>query len=81
MFAFNPRPEQVRETIIPILPEEIQTEIQQTIIESFDLRRQSKHLLECAKRAVEIATQDDEQMAMEWLKKETGEIGSGRADT
>ena len=40
---------------IPILPEPIQTQIQQKAIESFILREQSKHLLECAKRAVEIA--------------------------
>lgn len=75
------RPEQVEATIIPILPEEIQTEIQQRITESFDLRKQSKHLLESAKRAVEIAIEEDEQTAMEWLEKETEEIGSSRADT
>ena len=75
------RPEQVEETIIPILPEEIQSEIQKKITESFDLRKQSKHLLECAKRAVEIAIEQDEQTATEWLEGETGEIGSGRADT
>lgn len=75
------RPEQVEETIIPILPEEIQTEIQQKITASFDLRKRSKHLLECAKRAVEIAIEEDEQTAMKWLEGETGEIGSGRADT
>ena len=68
------RPGQVKETIIPILPEEIQTEIQQKIIESFDLRKQSKHLLECAKRAVEIAIEEDEQKATEWLESETGEM-------
>ena len=68
------RPDQVKNTVIPILPEEMQNEIQQNVIESFNLRKQSKHLLECAKRAVEIAIEQDEQTATNWLKNETEEI-------
>ncbi len=64
------RPDQVKETIIPILPQAKQTQIRQKVIESFALRKQSKHLLECAKRAVEIAIEQDEQSAMRWLEKE-----------
>ncbi len=45
---------------VPLLPEETQTEIQQKVIESFKLRKQSKQLLECAKRAVEMAIEQDE---------------------
>lgn len=60
---------------LPILPDEIQTEIQQKVTESFDLRKQSKHLLESAKRAVEIAIEEDEQTAMEWLESESGANG------
>ena len=63
------------------LPEEIQTEIQTKVTESFSLRKQSKHLLECAKRAVEIAIEEDEETATKWLESETGENGSGREDT
>ena len=55
---------------VPLLPEETQTEIQQKVIESFKLRKQSKHLLECAKRAVEMAIEQDEQTAIIWLKNE-----------
>lgn len=66
------RPDQVKETVIPILAEEKQTEIQTKVIESFSLRKQSKHLLECAKRVVEIAIEKDEQAAMDWLKEQTG---------
>ncbi len=69
---FHWRPEQVKETVIPILPEEKQTKIQQQVTESFNLRKQSKHLLECAKRAVEIAIEQDEKTAINWLKNETG---------
>ena len=68
------RPDQVKETVIPVLPEDKQTQIQQKVIESFDLRKQSRHLLECAKRAVEIAIEDDEQTAIKWLETETEEI-------
>ena len=67
------RSEQVKGTVIPLLPEEIQTEIQRKISDSFNLRRRSNHLLECAKRAVEIAIEEDEQTATEWLKRETEE--------
>ncbi len=74
-------PYDIRTFPIPLLYEEIQTEIQEKVTESFDLRKQSKRLLECAKRAVEIAIEEDEETATEWLEKETVEIGSGRADT
>ncbi len=64
------RPDQVKETVIPILSEEKQIEIQEKITESFTLRKQSKHLLECAKQAVEMAIEQDEETALNWLKKQ-----------
>ena len=68
------RPDQVKGTLIPILPESKQIEIQQKVTECFNLRKQSKHLLECAKLAVEIAIEKDEQAAIKWLKDETKEM-------
>jgi len=65
------RPDQVIETVIPILAASKQTEIQKKVIASFRLREQSKHLLECAKRAVEIAIEQDETTAIAWLKDQT----------
>ena len=56
---------------IPLLNESIQTKIQQKITESFTYRKQSKHLLECAKRTVEIAIEQNEDKAIKWLKKQT----------
>ena len=56
-----------------LFSKETQTKIQQKVIEAFDLRKQSRHLLECAKRAVEIAIEDDEQTAIKWLEAETKE--------
>ena len=57
--------------ILPIIAEEKQIQIQQKIVESFSLRKQSKHLLECAKRAVEIAIEQGEQTAVNYLERET----------
>ena len=56
---------------MPIIAEKKQTQIQQKVVESFNLRKQSKHLLECEKRAVEIAIEQDEQTAIDWLEDET----------
>ena len=56
--------------IIPLFSEEKQIQIQQKIIESFHLRKQSKHLLECAKRAVELAIERDEQTAIDYLEND-----------
>ena len=68
------RPEQVKGTLIPILPKAKQTQIRQKVAESFSLRKQSRHLLECAKRAVEIAIEQDERTALDWLEDEVGTV-------
>ncbi|OQA91520.1 MAG: Type I restriction modification DNA specificity domain protein [Elusimicrobia bacterium ADurb.Bin231] len=57
---------------IPLIKDEIQKKIQQKMYESFNLRVQSKHLLECAKKAVEMAIEKDEQTAMKWLSEQAG---------
>ena len=62
------RPDQVAGIVIPILDQGKQTEIEQKVIESFNLRKQAKNLLEHAKRAVEIAIEQDEQTAIDWLE-------------
>ena len=62
------RPDQVAGTVIPILSQEKQAEIEQKVTESFNLRNCAKELLECAKRAVEIAVEQDEQTAIDWLE-------------
>ena len=54
--------------ILPVIAEEKQNQIQQKVTASFNLRKQSKHLLECAKRAVEMAIKQDEQTAIDWLE-------------
>ncbi len=64
----------IKQMPIPSLSFEKQQQISQKITESFNLRKQSKHLLKCAKRAVEIAIEQDEQTAIDWLENETKEI-------
>ncbi|MDE0324275.1 MAG: restriction endonuclease subunit S [Candidatus Poribacteria bacterium] len=54
--------------VIPFITADKQSEIQQKVIESFNLRKRAKDLLECAKQAVEIAIKQDEQTAIEWLE-------------
>ena len=63
------RPEKIQETVIPILSHKKQDQIQQEVTESFDFRKQSKYLLECTKLAVEIAIEQDEQTAIDWLEE------------
>jgi len=68
------RPDQVKGVVVPILPKETQTQIAEKVTEAFILRKQSKHLLESAKRAVEIAIEKNERAAVKWLEKETREV-------
>ena len=70
------RPDQVKQTLIPILSDEKQKEIVKKITEAFDLRKQSKHLLECAKSAVEIAIEQNEDAAIKWLQEQTKGYGA-----
>ncbi len=55
--------------VIPIIDINIQTKIEEKIKESFKLKEESKQLLEVAKRAVEIAIEDGEDKAMEYIKR------------
>ncbi|MCY4131719.1 MAG: hypothetical protein OXF39_03630 [Nitrospira sp.] len=66
--------DEFNKVVLPVFSPDKQTEIQLKVIQSFCLRKQSKRLLECAKRAVEIAIEQDEKAASEWLKNETKEV-------
>ena len=58
------------QVVLPIIKKKKQARIQQQVTESFNLRKRSKHLLECAKRPVEMAIEQDEQTAIDWLENE-----------
>ena len=54
---------------IPKIDLTTQTNISQLVQQSFSLKTQSEHLLNVAKRAVEMAIEQDEAAAMEFIKK------------
>lgn len=53
---------------IPHIDREIQNEIAEKVRQSFKLRKESKRLLECAVRTVEMAIESDENTAIKWLE-------------
>jgi type I restriction enzyme S subunit len=53
--------------LVPIVDQEIQTKIEENIKTSFALKEESKALLELAKRAVEVAIEEGENVAMELM--------------
>ena len=55
--------------VLPLILEDTQVQIQEMIAESSSFRKESKRLLECAKRAVEIAIEEDEATAITWLER------------
>ena len=52
---------------IPIIPAKNQQQIAVLVNESFRLKTESEQLLETAKRAVEMAIEEGEERAMEWM--------------
>lgn len=62
------KPDEIKQVIIPILPKPIQKELCGMIQESFSLQRDSKRLLDAAKYAVELAIEEDEDVAESWLE-------------
>lgn len=59
---------------MPTIDEDIQKEIAAKVQESFKLRRKSKQLLDYAKQTVEMAIEQGEDVALEWLKSKEGEM-------
>ncbi|MFZ8863542.1 MAG: restriction endonuclease subunit S [Thermocrinis sp.] len=63
------KPEQVKRLQIPILPLETQQEIASLVQQSHEARKKAKELLEIAKRAVEIAIENREAEALDYISK------------
>lgn len=63
------RPDEIKQVLIPILPMDVQKELSKQIQQSFKLRKESKHLLEVAKKAVEFAIEEGEAKAMKYIKE------------
>ncbi|MCO5252657.1 MAG: restriction endonuclease subunit S [Candidatus Kapabacteria bacterium] len=56
---------------IPLVDLATQEVIKKHINESFKLKKQSEHLLEIAKRAVEMAIEENEETAIEYIERST----------
>ncbi|MBU3641901.1 restriction endonuclease subunit S [Polynucleobacter sp. Fuers-14] len=65
------RKEEIENVLVPILDMSIQQKIASQIQESFKLKAESERLLEVAKRAVEIAIEQDEQAGMNYIEQQT----------
>ncbi len=63
------KPEQVKRLQIPLLPLSIQQEISSLVQQSHEARKKAKELLEIAKRAVEIAIENSEAEALDYVSK------------
>ena len=66
--------DELGKVVLPLITSETQVAIQQKIAEATALRQQSRRLLESAKRAVEIAIEQDEATAIAWLESERAAI-------
>lgn len=61
------RVSEIENVVVPIIDYTKQEKIAELIEESFSLKKQSEHLLEVAKKAVEIAIEENEEMAMKFI--------------
>ena len=59
----------IKNLIIPLLPQSIQSQISAKIQQSFESREKSKQLLEVAKRAVEIAIEENEEAGLKYIEE------------
>ena len=59
---------EIQNVVVPIIDYNKQQEIAKLIEESFSLKKQSEHLLEVAKRAVEIAIEKNEEVAIKYIQ-------------
>jgi type I restriction enzyme, S subunit len=64
------RVSEIENVVVPIIDYAKQEKIAELIEESFSLKKQSEHLLEVAKKAVEIAIEENEEEALEYIKSE-----------
>ncbi len=62
-------PKDIASFIIPFPKEDIQNQIKDSVQQSLTLKHQSENLLEVAKRAVEIAIEQDETAAMRYIEE------------
>lgn len=64
------KPSDIEKVIIPLLDMDAQKEISKKIQEAFNLREESKQLLDVAVKTVEMAVEEGEEMALAWLRSQ-----------
>jgi restriction endonuclease S subunit len=64
------RVSEIENVIVPIVAIEIQEKIAELVEESFALKSKSEQLLSTAKRAVEMAIEEGEEVALAWIEGE-----------
>lgn len=62
------RKEEIENVVVPIIDYKKQKEIAELIEQSFSLKKQSEYLLEVAKQAVEIAIEENEEVAINFIE-------------
>ena len=62
------KPSDIEKVLIPVLDMTKQREISDKVQESFQLREESKRLLDIAVKTVEMAIETDEETALRWLE-------------
>lgn len=67
------KPSEIENVLIPILDMDMQEKIAAKVQGSFMLRKQAKQLLEYAKQAVEMAIEQGESAALQWLEDKISE--------
>ncbi|AWW00737.1 DNA methylase [Arcticibacterium luteifluviistationis] len=65
------RVSEIENIVVPIIDIDKQKQIAELVEESFSLKKQSEHLLEVAKQAVEKAIEEDEKVALKWITEQT----------
>ncbi len=67
------RVSEIENIVVPIIDYDKQQQIAEWIEKSFSLKKQSEHLLDVAKRAVEIAIEESEAVALDYINTEVSE--------
>jgi len=62
---------EIENVVVPIIDFDKQKQIAELVEESFKLKKQSEHLLEVAKTAVEVAIEQNEAKAMQYIVENT----------
>ena len=70
------KPSEIEQVEIPIIDKAIQEQIAALIQESFKLKKESEQLLDMAKRAVEVAIEEGEEVAKAFIVSRTIELSS-----